>query len=136
MPRTVSTENDHAKNGKNHPKKPLTKPSDQTDTPSHEAIPLRKFKLWVPELTKLLDEFGIDFVCQHACKTEAYGRGACPEGHCERPLEGVEDCTCRQAMFDNIDIFVGFRSDEEAKTAGASMYAQVPGKKRNRSRAT
>ncbi len=48
-------------------------------------------KLWVPELTKLLDEFGIDFVCQHACKTEAYGRGACPEGHCKRPLEGVED---------------------------------------------
>ena len=136
MPRTVSTKNDHAKNGKKHPKKPSLNPAIKRTRQIMKLYHSEDFKLWVPELTKLLDEFGIDFVCQHACKTEAYGRGACPEGHCKRPLEGVEDCTCRQAMFDNIDIFVGFRSDEEAKTAGASMYAQVPGKKRNRSRAT
>ena len=95
-------------------------------------------KLHSTELAKLLDEFGIDFVCQHACKAEAQGRGACPEGRCERPLEytGDEDCTCREAMYYNIDCFVGYRSDAEAKAAGASMYAQVPGQKRNRSRAT
>ncbi len=49
---------------------------------------------------------------------------------------GDEDCTCREAMYYNIDCFVGYRSDAEAKAAGASMYAQVPGQKRNRSRVT
>ena len=59
-------------------------------------------------------------------------------GPLQRPLEytGDEDCTCREAMYDNIDCFVGYRSDAEAKAEGASMYAQVPVKKRNRSRAT
>jgi hypothetical protein len=31
-------------------------------------------------------------------------------------------------MFYNIDSFVGYRSDEEAEAAGASMYAQLPNK--------
>ena len=39
-------------------------------------------------------------------------------------------------MYYNIDCFVGYRSDAEAKAAGASMYAQVTVKKRKRSRAT
>jgi hypothetical protein len=129
MPKTVNTKNDHAKNRRNHPKKtspnPVIKRTRQVMKLYHSEDP----KLWVPELTKLLDEFGIDFVCQHACNAEVYGRGACPEGHCKRPLEGVEDCTCRQAMFYNIDSFVGYRSDEEAKAAGSSMYAQLTGKK-------
>jgi hypothetical protein len=95
-------------------------------------------KLHNTELAKLLDEFGIDFMCQHACRAEVYGRGACCEGHCERPMEytGAEDCTCRQAMFYNIDSFVGYRSDEEAADASASMYAQVPNEQRNRRRVT
>jgi hypothetical protein len=114
----------------------------ETKAPSSESIRrARKImklyhtegpKLHSTELAKLLDEFGIDFVCQHACRAEAYGRGACPEGRCERPLEytGDGDCTCREAMYYNIDCFVGFRSDAEGKVANASMYGQIPNKKR------
>jgi hypothetical protein len=85
------------------------------------------------ELTKLLDEFGIDFVCQHACRAETDGRGACPEGRCERPLEytGDEDCTCREMMYYYIDSFIGYRNGQECKAAGASMYGQIPNKKRS-----
>ena len=84
------------------------------------------------KLAKLLDEFGIDFVCQHACRAEAYGRGACPEGRCERPLEytGAEDCTCREAMYYNIDMFVGYRPDAESRASNASMYGKIPKRKR------
>jgi hypothetical protein len=133
MPKTVITKNDRTKNGENDLMKtspnPVIKRTRQVMKLYHSEDP----KLWVSELTKLLDDFGIDFVCQHACRAETHGRGACCEGHCERPKEytGAEDCTCRQAMFYNIDSFVGYRSDEEAEAAGASMYAQVPGKKLN-----
>jgi hypothetical protein len=105
--------------GKNNPTK--TESMIETKAPSSESIRRARRimklyhtggpELYSTELAKLLDEFGIDFVCQHACRAEAYGRGACPEGRCERPLEytGDEECTCREAMYYNIDSFVGYR---------------------------
>jgi hypothetical protein len=115
----------------------------QTKAPTNESIKharkvmklyqSKDYTRYNAELTKLLDEFGIDFVCQHACRAETDGRRTCPEGRCERPLEytGDEDCTCRQAMFYYIDSFVGYRSDQECKAANASMYGQIPNKNRS-----
>jgi hypothetical protein len=90
----------------------------------------RDEKLYKAELAKLLDEFGVDFVCHHACQEAAHGRKACPEGHCAKPYEhtGAEDCTCAEMLFSYINDFVGYRSDEDAKAAAASTYAVVPAK--------
>ncbi len=133
MPKAISKKTDRAK----------SEEMIQTKAPTHESIKraLKIMKLYHTggpklhrvELAKLLDEFGIDFVCQHACKAEAYGRGACPEGRCERPLEytGAEDCTCREAMYYNIDMFVGYRPDAESWVSNASMYGKIPKRKRS-----
>jgi hypothetical protein len=134
MPKAVTIRKDQTKE---------TKDMTETKAPSSESIrrALKIMKFYhtggpehcSSELAKLLDEFGIDFVCQHACKAEAEERGACPEGRCERPLEytGDEDCTCREAMYYNIDCFVGYRSNAECRAANASMYGQIPKKKRS-----
>ena len=133
MPKAVTRKNNQTK----------SENMNETKAPTHESIKrARKImklyhtggaELHSAKLAKLLDEFGIDFVCQHACKAEAYGRGACPEGRCERPLEytGSEDCTCREAMYYNIDMFVGHPLDSDRRAADASMYGQVPKRKRS-----
>ena len=132
MPKSTTVKKDQTKH-----EKPIN-----TKAPSKNSIKraLKIMKLYHTggpdlhraELAKLLDEFGIDFVCQHACRAEAYGRGACPEGRCERPLEytGAEDCTCREAMYYNIDMFVGYRPDAESWVSNASMYGKIPKRKR------
>jgi hypothetical protein len=58
---------------------------------------------------------------------------ACVDGHCTKPYEhtGVEDCTCGEMIFSYVNDFVGYRSDEDAKAAEASLYAVVPTKKRD-----
>jgi hypothetical protein len=136
MPSGVKKESGLTKNRENDPRKTssseVIKRTRQVMKLYHSEEP----EHWVPEMTKLLDDLGIDFVCQHACRAETYGRGACCEGHCAHPIDGAEDCTCRQAMFYNVDCYVGFSSDKEGKAAMASMYAQVRGKKRKSSRAT
>jgi hypothetical protein len=66
------------------------------------------------ELAKLVDEFGLDFVCQHACEETWAGGDECLRGRCERPdghgaldpdTEG--EYTCRQACRDYVEFFVG-----------------------------
>ena len=61
------------------------------------------------------------------------GVGHVPKGRCERPLEytGSEDCTCREAMYYNIDMFVGYPLDSDRRAADASMYGQIPKRKRS-----
>jgi hypothetical protein len=130
MPKTVTNNKGQTKKDKN----------DQKKTPPNAAIARARQvmklhhsgddKLYNAELAKLLDEFGVDFVCQHACQEAAHGRKACPEGHCAKPYEhtGADDCTCGEMMFYYIDSFVGYRTDEEAKAASASVYGQIPSK--------
>ena len=88
-------------------------------------------KPYKAELAKLLDEFGMDFVCQHACQEAAHGRKACPNGQCAKPYEhtGSHDCTCGEMIFSYINDFVGYRSEQQADAAATSQYAVVPLKK-------
>jgi hypothetical protein len=58
------------------------------------------------ELTRLVDEFGADFVSQHACQEAAEGGERCPEGHCEMYDEYL--CTCGEGMQQYIEDFIGF----------------------------
>jgi hypothetical protein len=66
------------------------------------------------ELAELVDEFGVDFVSQHACEETWHGGEECRPGHCERPDgHGVLDPdtegehTCRQACRAYVEFFVG-----------------------------
>ena len=88
-------------------------------------------KLYKAELAKVLDEFGMDFVCQHACQKAAHEREACPNGQCAKPYEhtGNHDCTCGEMIFSYINDFVGYRSEQQADAAATSQYAVVPVKK-------
>jgi hypothetical protein len=116
---------------------------EQKNSPSNAAIKRARQvmklghagdeKLYNAELAKLLDAFGMDFVCDHACQEAAHGRKACADGHCAKPYEhtGVADCTCGEMIFSYVNDFVGYRSDEDAKAATASMYAVVPTKNRD-----
>jgi hypothetical protein len=69
--------------------------------------------LYDEELGKLVDEFGVDFVCRHACEETWHSVEACPPGHCERPDgHGVVDpedgeYTCRQACRAYIEFAMG-----------------------------
>ena len=66
------------------------------------------------ELGKLVDEFGPDFVSQHACEETWFGGQECPPGHCKRPegyseFDSEDECTCRQACLAYIEAFIGVR---------------------------
>jgi hypothetical protein len=66
------------------------------------------------ELTELVDEFGVDFVSQHACDETLFAGQECPPGRCERPggYSGPEDgreYTCREACLAYIECFIGVR---------------------------
>jgi hypothetical protein len=90
-------------------------------------------ELYAAELAKLLDKFGMDFVCDYACQEAAHGRKACSKGHCAKPYEhtGVEDMTCGEMIFSYVNVFVGYRSKEDADAAATSRYAYVPVQKRD-----
>jgi hypothetical protein len=68
------------------------------------------------EVIKLMNDLGIDFVCQHACENTWRGGKECAPGHCESPdghgtmdLEaGDEKCTCREAMRGYIEHHLGY----------------------------
>jgi hypothetical protein len=68
------------------------------------------------EVIKLIDDLGIDFVCQHACENTWQGGKECASGHCEWPdchgtmdLEaGDEKRTCREAMRGYIEHHLGY----------------------------
>jgi hypothetical protein len=68
------------------------------------------------ELVKLIDDLGIDFVCQHACENTWWGGKECAPGRCKWPdghetvdLEaGEEECTCGEAMRGYIEHCMGY----------------------------
>jgi hypothetical protein len=132
MPKAIIIDNDNIKGEKMTQRKAPTYRSIERARKVMKLYQSKDYTRYNAELTKLLDEFGIDFVCQHACRAETDGRNACPEGRCERPLEytGDKDCTCREMMFYYIDSFVGYRNEQDCKAAGASMYGKIPNKKR------
>jgi hypothetical protein len=78
----------------------------------HEGMRLRTAEMDVynSELAKLVDELGIDFVCQHACHEAAEGGERCPEGHCEFYDEYL--CACGECVHQYIEDFVGFPIEE------------------------
>jgi hypothetical protein len=66
------------------------------------------------ELARLVDEFGVDFVSQHACEETWSGGEECSAGRCERPdghgvlnPDAEGEYTCRQACRDYVEFFVG-----------------------------
>jgi hypothetical protein len=56
------------------------------------------------ELIRLVDELGMDFVCQHVCEEELEGGERCPDGHCEA---WGDCCTCGEGMQTYIEDFIG-----------------------------
>lgn len=68
-------------------------------------------------LAKMIDELGIDFVCEHACQNTLCGGKECAPDHCEEPdgygfvdLEaGEEEMTCRETLRAYIEVYMGQR---------------------------
>lgn len=66
------------------------------------------------ELAKLVEQFGEEFVCQHACEETWAGGKECAAGHCERrdghgawDTDAEGDVTCRQAAQAYIECCMG-----------------------------
>ena len=81
--KTVTKNNHKTGKAKNRQRKTRQNPAVERARQVMKLDHSRDEKLYNAELAKLLDEFGIDFVCQHACQEAAHERETCPEGHCE-----------------------------------------------------
>jgi hypothetical protein len=74
MPKTVINNKNQTEKDKNDQKK---SPSNAAIRRARQVLKLCHSggeKPYKAELAKLLDEFGMDFVCQHACQEAAHGR--------------------------------------------------------------
>jgi hypothetical protein len=80
-------------------------PQDRAVEWVHEVMKLSTagMEVYNPELTRLVDELGINFVSQHFCEQAVEGGERCPEGHCELG----EYCTCEESVRQYIEDFIG-----------------------------
>ena len=65
------------------------------------------------ELLRLVNEYGEDFVCDHACDRLRDSEGvACHVGSCAE-LDAYDGVTCRDACRTFIELFLGHRIDPD-----------------------